>query len=186
MQLKQKELHLKKGDVISRAEFSELCAQLMDFDWVIDGKKYNLLQRGWRFGINNRKTAIGLCSYRKKTVYLSEHFFPSIEEGKGYLIEDTLRHEIAHALDFLHNGRNSKHGRPWQRICLQVGAEPTTSTNGCKTKKGKYTATCPGCGNTKQMHRKRKYQPACRTCCVKKHGAPVFDPEFIFEITQNY
>ncbi len=54
---------------------------------------HNLL--GWNFEWNNRKSAFGLCSYSRKTIFLSKILTVQVDE-EG--VTNTILHEIAHAL----------------------------------------------------------------------------------------
>jgi len=83
--------------------------------------QHGLITAGWRFAFNNRKRALGLCSYTKRTIYLSSYFLPRIPEDE---LVDTILHEIAHALDLIRHGRCSGHGVKWQAIAREIGAKP--------------------------------------------------------------
>lgn len=84
--------------------------------------------KGWRFEANDRKAGFGLCSYKKRTIYVSvfqiEHGHTDREE-----LIDTVRHEVAHALA----GYRAKHGPVWKKWAVAVGARPSSrssSSNG--------------------------------------------------------
>ena len=74
----------------------------------------------WTFEWNKRKAALGLCNYRKKTVYLSEYFLGRVGNDE---LKDTILHEIAHALAWKRYNHRG-HGAPWKRVCREIGAKP--------------------------------------------------------------
>lgn len=71
----------------------------------------------WTFKWNNRKTALGLCSYRTKTIQLSR---PFTTLGSEEDVTDTILHEIAHAIA----GSAAKHGPEWKKVAVRLGAIP--------------------------------------------------------------
>lgn len=84
-------------------------------------RKWGLLSgpKPWHFALNRRKRALGLCSPGKRTIYLSSYYLTKVSEVETL---DTIRHEIAHALDFDRNGK-SDHGPRWKAIAREVGAK---------------------------------------------------------------
>lgn len=95
--------------------------------------QYGLDVQGWTFEFNNRKRALGLCNYTKKTIYISKHFAETVAGDK---IKDTVLHEIAHALAGAGNG----HNYVWKAWCMKIGANPkaTCSLPDTQKIKGKY------------------------------------------------
>lgn len=74
----------------------------------------------WGFAWNDRIDALGLCSYRKKMIYLSKRWTRNLPQEE---VLDTILHEIAHALA----GSKAAHGPEWQRIAVSIGAKPETT-----------------------------------------------------------
>ena len=150
---------------------------------------FGLTAKGWSFEWNSRKRAYGLCSKRKKKIFLSTFLFSSIDDAAR---KDTVLHEIAHALDFDDRG-TSDHGRIWKRWALHVGAEPTR----CKTPvneeayienrkaKAKYTLRC---ASGHEFFRSRKLKNNVKASCPK--CAPAYNrrynPDFALQVIQNY
>ena len=101
---------------------------------------------------------MGLCRYHDRRIELSIHF---VEANDHAAIEDTLLHEIAHALA----GEAAGHGPRWRRICRQIGATPQR-TGEAQMPAGKWVAACPSCGHEYQRHRRPPsgYRYACRAC----------------------
>lgn len=79
--------------------------------------EHGLTSRGWRLAFNRRKSALGLCNYSKKTIFLSE-VYVALNSHANVL--NTILHEIAHALA----GHHAGHGPYWQEVCRNIGARP--------------------------------------------------------------
>ena len=62
----------------------------------------------------------GACFYRKRVISLSRVF---VEQNAEAVVEDTIRHEVAHALAWEHDGETG-HGTAWRKWCEVTGAEP--------------------------------------------------------------
>lgn len=83
---------------------------------------WGLLESGWRFSFNNRKTALGVCRYKHKEIQLSRII---TEHADGDAVLDVILHEIAHAKA----GPRAKHGYIWQAMARMVGAKPHRGAN---------------------------------------------------------
>lgn len=79
-------------------------------------KEFGLLDAGWSFRWDRAARRLGVCKHRRKEIAFSQHFDHITREE----IEDTIRHEIAHALV----GPNHGHDRVWRAKCIEVGAKP--------------------------------------------------------------
>lgn len=117
---------------------TELTRKLLD-EW----KLYD-----WKVVINHKTTRIlGRCWYNRKHIELSARYVRRSDEA---VIEDTIRHEIAHALA----GHSAGHGPLWKQWCLKVGAKPQRCKHESEIKSVKrYVAECPNCGITHQRDR---------------------------------
>jgi predicted SprT family Zn-dependent metalloprotease len=66
------------------------------------------------------------------------------------VLENCIRHEIAHAIDIEQRGRGVKgtaHGRRWQEVAIACGAEPTSCCHDLPTKLlAPWKRVCPDCG----------------------------------------
>jgi predicted SprT family Zn-dependent metalloprotease len=107
---------------------------------------------GWGFAFNRRKTQMGRCIWphlgMPGRIELSAYF---IELNAWSEVEDTIRHEIAHALA----GHKAGHGPRWVAMCKVTGARPQR----CTTKpmpKGRWRARCPSCNKEFHKHRRPK------------------------------
>ena len=131
---------------------------------------------------------MGHCVWKRgrafvRRVTLSQHYamlngLEHRDESGLAIIEDVIRHEIAHAVDYEMRGR-SVHDAPWKAICRRVGADPSRLYEGEKVSlaPGKYVATCSGCGVETDYYRRPKRARACRACCQTKSGGR-FDARF--------
>ncbi len=157
---------------MNTSDAATLCISLMT--------KHGLMTENtnsWRFEFDNAKRRLGVCNYRDRVIGLSR---PLVEHNSLDVIQDTILHEIAHALT-----PHAGHGRMWQLQCMALGAKPqacATASDGVVSAPGKYVATCAGC--QKKFYRYRRptsIKPkACGACC---HGR--FDARFIlhFEVS---
>ncbi|WP_159622611.1 SprT-like domain-containing protein [Ruania rhizosphaerae] len=69
----------------------------------------------WRLTLDSARRRAGLCRYDRRTISLSRHLIPLLEESA---VRDTVLHEIAHALA----GPRTGHGPRWRAIAVQIGA----------------------------------------------------------------
>lgn len=76
-------------------------------------KENGLYEKGWRFEWNRRKKALGICSYKKKTIELSEILTPTQTVDD---VIDTILHEVAHALT-----PGDGHGPKWKAVAKSLG-----------------------------------------------------------------
>ena len=145
---------------------------------------HNLLRRhdlsSWNFQFDRAKKRFGLCNYTTQTISLSKHL---TELNPQEIVQDTILHEIAHALC----GPKTGHGKAWKTKVVEIGgtAKRCFSPTDINTLPLKYTASCPHCGHSFQAARKRKI--ACGDCC-KKHNNGKYTSRFeiIFEENKGH
>ena len=108
------------------------------------------------------KRTLGRCFYYEKKITLSKWYAELNEESE---VEDTILHEIAHALAWTHN-KFTGHGKIWKDWARKIGANPKACSKNDLIKPEKhykYEQTC--CGVTYKRHRVRKraryYCPNC-------------------------
>lgn len=172
-------------------EMEALANELLDLTWTIDIYRHasasviNLRDRRWRFEFNTRRRAAGLCNWSCKTIYLSKYL---LEQNlhKSAEFENTLRHELAHALDFEMRGK-SDHSRVWKAVAREVlcTAERCYKSSEIGDSKSKYTLICDTCGYTKASHKVKKRKSACGNCC-REHNGGRYSEKFILRQVQNY
>lgn len=162
------------GDSTTLADIKALSKLLLTIEWTIDiyrhsePQTFNLHDLGWTFEFNNRKRARGVCSSRKKTIYISKWLLEqNLDQASSF--ENTIRHEIAHAIDNEMRGE-SDHSNIWKAIARQVlcTAERCTSGKLDTTKNAsKYSLVCPdeSCDYVRASHKKRKVNAKSYPCC---------------------
>jgi len=74
----------------------------------------------WSFRFDRAVARVGACFYRQRLISLSRHF---VERNDEALVGDTIRHEVAHALAWEHDGATG-HGAVWKKWCAVTGANP--------------------------------------------------------------
>jgi len=133
----------------------QLAIQLMD--------KHGLLDKGWSFEFDTAKRRFGVCRFRSKRIGLSE---PLTEANDVAQVQDTILHEIAHAIA----GFAAGHGPEWKKVCVRIGCKPERcySSEDTTTIAGKYRAVCGGCGKVFNRH-KRVPQGRKTACLCQNH-----------------
>ena len=119
----------------------------------------------WLFRWQNKKGALGTCSYNKKDIRLSKWY---VELNDIEDVKDTILHEIAHGLTYVRHGKlGMGHGVLWKKVCREIGAIPKSCSKDNLNKPKdhyKYNHTCK-CGIHYGMHRLRKhYKYRCPKC----------------------
>lgn len=113
----------------------------------------------WAFEWDAAKRRAGACHHRKRKITLSLHY---VDRNTVDLVQDTILHEIAHALA----GPGKGHGPEWKRICVRIGAKPQRCySTSADMPEGKYKACCGGCQKVFTKHRIRK--SLSYTYCIK-------------------
>lgn len=145
---------------------------------------HGLTQQGWRFRFDRGTVRFGLCRIERKfttapgsfnglllvkTISLSKALTLANAEPE---VEDTILHEVAHALAGLKEG----HNRNWQMCASRIGARPeacySPTRHGVKTVH-KWEGICPACHQVKARGmRLPKRITSCGSCCR------IFKPEF--------
>lgn len=151
---------------------------------AIDLMKQFGIASTWRFEFDNAKTRFGCCHKHQFLITLSRELVLRNEQPE---VEDTIRHEIAHALvktpstyTFGRRGRAKRdiHGADWKAMCKITGAKPERcyTHEDVETVEGDWQAICAGCGKKHTMHRRPKRELFCSAkYCKAKHGrlAPI-------------
>lgn len=113
----------------------------------------------WVFGWMRSKRKSGQC--RPGRIELSIHL---PDWNPPEVVENTIRHEIAHALAFLEDGEVG-HGPAWVAACQRTGAIPSPVSDLVKLPPGRWRANCPSCMKEYSLHRKPRatshYCPRC-------------------------
>lgn len=100
----------------------------------------------WLFRFDRRATVrLGLCSYRTKTISLSEKVILLTDEAT---VRNTILHEIAHALV----GPGHGHDSVWRRKALSIGCTGDRCHSVDVYAAAPWLGTC-GCGTEYRRHR---------------------------------
>lgn len=133
----------------------------------------SLRDLGWRIRFDRAKRRLGLCKWKRRgrpvrLLSLSRHF--AARQGWN-VMEDVVRHEIAHAIDYERRGR-SLHDDVWKEIAEAVGADPTRIHEGVEVDDphSKYVGICPSCETEHPFYRPVRRVHACPDCCRIHNG----------------
>ncbi len=117
----------------------------------------------WSVDFDKAKKRAGCCSFIEQKISLSKHFVKlnSIKE-----IEATIKHEIAHAIAYIHFG-HSGHGRIWKKVAIAIGDDGKRCYDSTKVvmPTGKYIFECSSCHKEVHYHKKPRVTRACGKCC---------------------
>ena len=127
--------------------------------------EHGLIAQGWRFAFDRAARRFGQCSYKRKTISLSQPLTLLNEPTK---VRNTILHEIAHAL----LPKSAGHSLAWRSLAVSIGCDGQRLHSAITAPK--WLATCPACGHQGKYHRRRK-SLACGRCCKG-----VYDPQFKF------
>lgn len=136
--------------------------------------KHNVYQRGWRFKFDNAKRRFGVCKYRSKIISLSKNLTAL---NNVLEVQDTILHEIAHALT-----PGQHHNNVWKMKAEELGcrSERCYSNEKVITPISKYEAKCEGCGKVHKKHRKPRRISSCGKCSGGR-----FNPEYKLDFKEN-
>lgn len=125
-------------------------------------KEHGLAEKGWTFDISYGKRQVGWCDYEEKKIAHSIYF---IQDTPMEEIENTIRHEIAHALV----GPDVKsHGPEWKFKAIEVGARPEACTSqAINSARPNYRIRCANCNRLlgERHRRKRSKRKMYSLCC---------------------
>lgn len=110
--------YLRKGSRIAPSTSKEqhvlnLAVMLMEDQGMLD----------WAIAFTNANKQLGCTSLKHgvKVLYFSR---AHINNDSWDEVEDTVRHELAHALEFELFGLMNGHGPRWRRLAAELGAKP--------------------------------------------------------------
>jgi predicted SprT family Zn-dependent metalloprotease len=141
-------------------------------------KQFKLPQR-WEFRWTRAATQMGVCRIKpRKGEYIIGISVKFLEKCSWETMEDTLRHEFAHALDYEKRG-TTDHSYHWKKWCEVTGADPSRTEEISKEQAPqlKYLAMCKDCGVRKQVGRRSKHYNGnwvCGTCHLIGKISPLY------------
>lgn len=119
-------------------------------------EEHGLLQQGWRTVIDSRpKRRLGQCRYSRKEIGLTKVYCLMNPENQ---IEQTILHEVAHAL----LGPGNGHSKRWKYTFVNIGGKwkYARSCNDANMptvqKKVNWVGVCEICGKTFTRNRRPK------------------------------
>ena len=128
-------------------------------------------------GSTHASKRFGCCKHAGRIISLSAAL---VERNSLADVEDTIKHEIAHALVGYRKGDH--HGFEWKQMCRVTGAKPERcyDSKEVNTVEGDWSAECPGCHHTYYKHRQPKPHKkfACLSCC-KAHNRGRFTEDYL-------
>lgn len=149
---------------------------------ILHMEQHGLIKQGWKFSWDNSLRRFGLCSYFDRMISLSRSLVELNEEAR---VENTILHEIAHALV----GSGHGHGRIWVRKAKEIGCNGQRCYNSevvLPKFRGKvYVAVCSTCGNRSERSRAISNEIACGSCC-REHSFGRFDRKFVLTWTKGF
>jgi predicted SprT family Zn-dependent metalloprotease len=124
--------------------------------------KWGLTQIPFQFDRSKRR--FGMCKYnRDRTVSLISLSRPLVALNDRDQVLDTIRHEIAHALNRQEAleandvNRRKAHGWQWKNWCRKVGADPTRCYDSTVDQPpAKFVLRCSECGKEWQRNRRNR------------------------------
>lgn len=121
-----------------------------------------LRSKGWRFQFNKRKTYYGICYLDYKVIEISEVLTQL--NGKR-LFEDTVKHEIGHALC-----GHGFHNEEWASLVAELGGSISVTFDPTKINmpSPKYLAFCRKCKHEVEFYRKPRKEWFCNMCLYEK------------------
>ncbi|MEE8425080.1 MAG: SprT family zinc-dependent metalloprotease [Elusimicrobiota bacterium] len=136
-------------------------------------------RRAWSFAFDHSRRRFGMCSPRARRIQLSRHLTAL---NSSVQVEDTILHEISHALAFLKYRRNVGHGPRWKAIAREVGADPRRCYDAAAVKlpAAPYLAKCPAGHEFPRLKRfRRRRKVSCAKC------SPRFDERHLLRLVPN-
>lgn len=118
--------------------------------------------RHWKFRFDNARTRNGLCRYSAMTIQLSAPRTLTRDEAA---VENTILHEIAHALV----GSGHHHDYTWEKMAKAIGCDGRRCSADVVQVSSKWTGYCPHCPKTFPFHRRPK-RNHLHTDCYKRLG----------------
>jgi predicted SprT family Zn-dependent metalloprotease len=161
--------------------------QLMTKEYKVEanGKVHTLTpsKLGYTFKFDSAKRRFGLCSYRRKEISLSK---PLCEYNLDnfYQINDTMLHEIAHALSYkIHGRRGMGHCKRWVHVAKSIGCNGIRCYDSSQVNniEHKYSLICDTCGGNYPRHRRPRQEYSCAKCEPKR-----FNSKYLLRVVQNF
>lgn len=124
-------------------------------------KEFQLAKRGWKFQWGFSTNYVGLCRIKVRIIEISHDY---AAQNSLKVIENTIRHEIAHALhwEIYHE---TGHNETWRSLAFLIGAIPRAKNPLIAkiTKNPRYVAQC--CRTHYRRRKPRRHTTYhCKAC----------------------
>lgn len=126
----------------------------------------SLQQRGWTFHFDRARVRLGRCLFRYRGIVVRQLSLSHYHALEGWTpnVEDTVRHEIAHAIDYELRG-TSGHDAVWKRLAIRCGASPKAKAGERPTDEhAPWRANCPSCSYNLPLYRRPTRRYLCTRC----------------------
>jgi predicted SprT family Zn-dependent metalloprotease len=123
----------------------------------------SLSDLGWNIRFDSCRRRLGACWFKSKMISLSSFHTDRMTLAR---IEDVIRHEIAHAIDY-HIRGESDHGPEWKRVATACGAisKRTAEMPTCEFSAiARFEVRCLLCDATDYLFAKPRRLSACSSC----------------------
>lgn len=130
---------------------------------------------GWKFIIDcqhDNENRLGQCNYVNKTIAVSEWVFTDLNEQ----VEDTILHELAHALV----GPGKGHGLKWKTVARNIGAVPRECLKGGVPQSMRKSSQCKSEETKEPVERNIKTKELDNT--IQSYAIPVVVDSAGFEV----
>lgn len=132
----------------------------------------------WSFGWCDHKTTVGWCYHGRRRIEFSTYF----TEISDFDIEQTILHEIAHALVSSDHG----HDAVWRAKAREIGYFGKRCLDTDVVPEGKYIGICPA-GHEIYRHRKTEAVITEQFYCPKcPKSLSIGERRFVFYLTSDY
>lgn len=113
----------------------------------------------WHVQLDRSVRRFGVCRHRTKTIGLSRAL---VELNDRAEVEDTIRHEVAHALA----GPDAGHDQHWKNMARHTGARPERCYDSAQVVavQAPLALVCDTHGIIARRHRRARGMFACRQC----------------------
>lgn len=138
--------------------------------------EHGLIEDGWTFRFHAKKRALATCYFKQKCIAYSKHFLDEPYDQ----VRDTILHEIAHALV----GPGHGHDITWQRMAIQVGANPSRTVETVSKKpRPNFVIKCdnPACPRPVKLYRYRLRKELIRSYYCKACGGNLSAYKLIYK-----
>lgn len=123
---------------------------------------YGLTQGSWTFSFDKCVTRAGCCDHSHRHITISQHLALNIKHPMS-AVENTLLHEIAHAIVGMGEGHNLR----WRSVAIAIGCDGERCHH-FQLVAEKYAIACSVCGALNAMRHRIRHsiwkKASCEAC----------------------